>query len=268
MEWQSLQLPTPGRRGPLCEPPLPGRVDRDRAYETGDRVLHTAYRVPGSGAGSEYRFIEAAGSASQPFRHQQCTVPFVMKTATPDEVDLPVEQRKILWRSAGAFVFCIAVLGGAYIILPAYFRFPVGLPERLAFVLQADLFVFLWIVLGIRMVAKGRFHSAADNRGSAYAPPSPKLAVRVAFLQNTLEQAVTAIGAHLALATLLSGPVLALIPAAVVLFAVGRVTFLLGYPKGAGGRAFGIATTAIPTVGGYALAIVLIVSRLWPTSDL
>ena len=182
-------------------------------------------------------------------------------------MDLPTEQRKILWRSAGAFVFCVGVLGAAYVILPAFFRFPVELPQRLAFVLQADLFIFLWVVVGIRMVAKGRFYSAVDNRGSAYGPPSPKLAVRVAFLQNTLEQAVTAMGAHLALATLLSGPMLALVPAAVVLFAVGRVTFFIGYPKGAGGRAFGIATTAIPTAGGYALAIVLIISRLWSNGE-
>src|SRR3546814_6818027 len=65
------------------------------------------------------------------------------------------------------------------------------------------------------MVSRGRFHSAIDNPGSAFAPPSPAIAVQVAFLQNTLEQAVAAVGAHLALATLISGPPLALIPGAV-----------------------------------------------------
>src|SRR3546814_5279956 len=55
------------------------------------------------------------------------------------------------------------------------------------------------------MVSRGRFHSAIDNPGSAFAPPSPAIAVQVAFLQNTLEQAVAAVGAHLALATLISG---------------------------------------------------------------
>lgn len=52
----------------------------------------------------------------------------------------------------------------------------------------------------------------------------------------------------LALSTLLTGPALALIPTLVVLFAIGRVTFPLCYPEAAGGRAFGIAMTAIPTV--------------------
>lgn len=177
------------------------------------------------------------------------------------ELDLVAEQRKIVTRSAGALVVCGLTLAAGYLLLPRLFEFPVDLSDRLAFVLQADLFIFLWIVLGVRMVARGRFYSAADNRGSAYGPPSSRIAVPVAFLQNTLEQAVIAVGAHLALSTLLTGPALALIPTAVVLFAIGRVSFLIGYPKGAGGRAFGIATTAIPTVGAYLLAIVLIFAR-------
>lgn len=176
------------------------------------------------------------------------------------EVALAAEQRKVIWNSVTALIFCAVVLAGGYLVLPLYFQFPTDLSDRLAFVLQADVFVFLWIALGVRMVARGRFHSPADNRGSAFAPPSPVIAVPVAFLQNTLEQAVVAVGAHLALATLLSGPALSLIPTAVVLFAIGRLMFLIGYPKGAGGRAFGMATTAVPTAGGYVLAIALIIS--------
>lgn len=132
---------------------------------------------------------------------------------------------------------------------------------RLAFALRADIFIFLWIVLGVRLVARGQFHSAADNRGSAFAPPSPEIAAPVEFLQNSLEQSVVAVGAHLALATLLSGPALSPIPTAIVQFAAGRLTFLIGYRKGAGGRAFGMAATALPTAGGYVLAIVLMVGR-------
>lgn len=177
-------------------------------------------------------------------------------------IDLRAEQRKILKASLASLIFCILVLTAGYLLLPRYFAFPTELPDRIAFALQADVFVFLWIVLGVRMVARGRFHSAADNRGSAFGPPSPAIAIKVAFLQNTLEQAVIAVGAHLALATLLTGAWLALIPAAVVLFGIGRVAFFVGYPKGAGGRAFGIATTAVPTVAGYVLAIVLIFANL------
>ena len=72
-----------------------------------------------------------------------------------------------------------------------------------------------------------------------------------------------AAGVHLALASLMTGPSLFFIPAAVALFAVGRSTFLRGYPKGAGARSFGMATTAIPTVVGLAWAIGLVLRNLF-----
>ena len=175
-------------------------------------------------------------------------------------MDLRAEQQKIIRHAVAGIIFCTLVLASGYAILPRYLEFPVRLADRLAFALRADVFVFLWILFGIRMVARGRFHSAADIKGSAFGPPSAQISVRVAFLQNTLEQAIVAIGAHLALATVLSGPALALIPTAVALFAIGRLTFLIGYPKGAGARAFGLVTTVIPTVGGYALAIGLMIA--------
>jgi hypothetical protein len=146
--------------------------------------------------------------------------------------------------------------------LPLVWTFPDGLAERIAFALQAAVFVLLWVVLGVRLVASGRYRSAADNRGSAYGPPSPALAIKVAFLQNTLEQAVMTIGAYLALATLAPRDDLSLIVGAVLLFAIGRATFLRGYPHGAGGRAFGVAVTALPMVAAYGYAIVLIALNL------
>ena len=176
------------------------------------------------------------------------------------QLDLRAEQQKVIRNAIAAVIFCALVLASGYAILPRYVQFPVHLADRLAFAIRADIFVFFWILLGIRMVAKGRFHSAADIKGSAFGLPSAQITVPGAFLQNTLEQAVVAIGAHLALATVLSGPSLALIPTAVALFGIGRLTFLIGYPKGAGARAFGLVTTVIPTIGGYALAIGLMIA--------
>ena len=87
---------------------------------------------------------------------------------------------------------------------------------------------------------------------------SPRIAVYAAFLQNTLEQAFVAVLAHLALATVSGPSPLAYVAGAVVLFCVGRICFLAGYPKGAGGRAFGIVLTVIPTLGAYVWAAVAI----------
>jgi len=181
----------------------------------------------------------------------------ILKPEQPEE--LQEEQRKVVWRSVWALGFCALMLGGGYVTLPRYYEFPRDLSERLAFAIRADVFVLLWVLLGVRMVSRGRFRSPADIAGSAFATPSPRLAVRVAFLQNTLEQAVVAIGCHLAIATLISGPALALVATAVVLFGIGRVAFLVGYPKGAGGRAFGMVTTSLPTFAGYLWAITIMI---------
>lgn len=184
-------------------------------------------------------------------------------TAPLTEAQLREEQRRILSGSAISGVFCAAVLVGACYLLPRFFTPPESLADRLAFALQADIFVWLWLLIAVRMVSSGRYRSAADNRGSAFSSPSPRLAVKAAFLQNTLEQAALAFGAHLALATLLTGPALFFIPAAVLLFGVGRLAFLRGYPQGAGARSFGMATTAIPSAVGYIWALWLVASNVF-----
>lgn len=180
----------------------------------------------------------------------------------PPQVDLPKEQRAVRRQSLLAFAVCAPTLALASLGLPRVMDFPDDLAARLAFAVRADLLIGLWVVLGVRMVSKVRFESAEDNAGSAYSRPSPRLAVPRAFLQNTLEQAFTATLGFLALATVGGEAALAYIVAAVVLFSLGRVTFLRGYPRGAGGRAFGIATTALPTVGAYGWALFDMVSDL------
>lgn len=181
---------------------------------------------------------------------------------SPPHVDLPKEQRAVVRQALLAFAVCGPTLVLASLGLPRIFTFPEGLPERLAFALRADLVIALWVVLGVRMVAKVRFRSAEDNAGSAYSRPSPRLAVPRAFLQNTLEQAFVTTLAILALATVGGEAALAYIVATVVLFSLGRATFLRGYPHGAGGRAFGIATTALPPIGAIGWVLVDLASEV------
>lgn len=176
---------------------------------------------------------------------------------------LKAEQRKIVRNALWAAAFCTVVLLTSYNVLPLIFTFPEGLSDRIAFALKVNLFVLIWVVIAIRMVSRVRFYSPQDNRGSAYTTPSEKIAVPLAFLQNTLEQSVIAIGMYLALATLVTGPPLALLPGAAFLFSAGRITFLLGYPRGAGGRAFGIVTTVLPTGAGYVWGIWLVVTQIF-----
>ena len=120
----------------------------------------------------------------------------------------------------------------------------------------------MWVLIGVGMVARGRRHSADDIGGSAYSRPSPKIAVAAAFLQNTLEQFVIAAFSLSALLMLLGAPAMPFIAASVLLFGVGRISFLLGYPKGAGGRAFGMAVTLLPSLAAFVLAIAFMIARL------
>ncbi len=182
--------------------------------------------------------------------------------ATPPPVDLAAEQRRVRRQAAVAVPVCAIILGAAVFWLPRQLELSDEMPDRLAFVLRADLFVAIWVLVAVRLVSRIRFISAEDNAGSAYGPPSPRLAVRAAFLQNTLEQAFIAVVGHLALATVAGEAPMTYVAGAVVLFTVGRVTFLRGYPRGAGGRAFGMVTTALPSLGAYGWVIYDLGARL------
>lgn len=174
-------------------------------------------------------------------------------------VDVRSEQRKIRRNGLLGVLFCAAVLAAGYSLLPLLFPFPQDFEGALKLTLQADLFVALWVLIAVRWVARIRFRSAEDMPGAASARPSPLLAIPAAFLQNSLEQAIIAVAAHVALATLLTGAALALIPTAVLLFSVGRIAFLAGNAKGAGARAFGMVVTSAPTFAAFILAISLVI---------
>lgn len=180
----------------------------------------------------------------------------------PPPVDLAKGQRVVRRQAALAFITCVPALALVSLGLPRVLEFPTALGERMAFGLRANLVLGLWVLLAVRSVANVRFDSAADNAGSAFSRPSASLAVPAAFLQNTLEQAFVAALGILALATTRGEAALAYIVGAVVLFSVGRITFLRGYPRGAGGRAFGMVTTALPIIGAYGWAIVDIGGQL------
>lgn len=174
------------------------------------------------------------------------------------------EQRAVLYASAAAIAVCAAVLSASYVWLPPSV---LGLDavmdagERIAFALKADMLVFLWLAWCVRAVSSGRFRSPADIGGSAYAPPSPAIAVQAAVLQNSLEQTVLAVGAHLGLAAVLRGHELVLIPALVLLYLAGRVSFAVAYPGGAAARAFGMALTGVSTIAAFGIAMAVLIAR-------
>lgn len=174
--------------------------------------------------------------------------------------NLGVELRGVYRNSAMGFAFCALVLAGADIILAEYFRFaPRDSFDLLRFWMAAAVLTVLWVFVGFALVARGRRHSRADIQGSAFAPPSSSIAVFVAFLQNTVEQTLMAIVVQGAVLFIVGAATAPFVAAQVFLFAVGRIAFLVGYRKGAAGRAFGLAVTALPTFFGFVVAIFVLI---------
>lgn len=89
---------------------------------------------------------------------------------------------------------------------------------------------------------------AVNIRGWAFDAPSLQIRFKLAFLQNTLDQALIGICAHWVFSKSMTRRALALVVVTTALFAVGRITFYRGYPQGAAACAFRIVTTVMPTM--------------------
>ncbi len=176
----------------------------------------------------------------------------------PEDVDMVAEERAIRRGSTIATIATLLGFSVAWWVGPAVVDLPSAPGERMAFA------ALIWAVPGsvlmvaILMVSTARRFSAEDIGGQAAGPPSHRLAIKAAFLQNTLEQTVLAGGFFLALAAVAGGPWLALLPIAASFFVLGRILFYLGYRRGAQGRALGMALTMMPSALGYPLVAALV----------
>jgi hypothetical protein len=185
----------------------------------------------------------------------------------PEEIDMAGAERAIRRSLAMTLVALACAVAIARFVLPGLFDFPEELPGRLAFAARASVFVLLCVAAGILLVSNARRFSPADIGGSAAGPPSERVAIYAAFLQNTLEQAVITIGLYFALATVVSGPWLSLIVVSVPFFVAGRVLFLRGYARGVEGRTLGMALTMLPTLLGYLLVLILLAAGTTTSSS-
>lgn len=175
-------------------------------------------------------------------------------------VDMHKEEMAIRWRTSAALGVTLIAFALAYFILPLFHLFPFQTSHRFALAAQSSAFILIWLLIGIGMVSFGRRQSPEDIGGAAAGPPSDRLAIKVAFLHNTLEQSVLACGAFFAYAAIMDGDALALIPVSVILFGIGRYLFYKGYPHGAGARAFGMGLTLLP---GALLLIAAMAGTFW-----
>lgn len=171
--------------------------------------------------------------------------------------DLAREQRAVALSGLAAAALTTLIVSIAWVSGDRWLPRADDPAARLGLALRLDLAVLLCLAVMIGRVSTQRFRSTEDIGGSA--SPSESLVVRQsrAILQNTLEQVVLAVPAHLALASLLPPDRMAVLAALVLLFVIGRVAFTIGYSRGAAGRAFGFGLTAYPTMAALVGAAVL-----------
>jgi len=120
---------------------------------------------------------------------------------------------------------------------------------RMAWALSWTILPLLTLMVAIMRVANHRFASPEDIDGSGLTAGTQKIQILRAVLQNTLEQCVLAFAGYLIGAVTLPHGWLRVIPAAALLFVIGRIFFAIGYARGAVGRAIGFGLTAYPTFG-------------------
>jgi hypothetical protein len=165
----------------------------------------------------------------------------------------------LLW---GAPVLAL-ILGAIWAVDAELYVLPAGWgANRLRLGAGCAAAIGFWLIVAVLRVSLHRFFSDADRPGMGLTDaPGPALKIKLANLQNTLEQVVLAALAHLAYAASAPADRLAILPLFVALFSLGRVAFMLGYRFGAPGRAFGFGLSFGPTLALYAM---LASGLVWP----
>ena len=168
------------------------------------------------------------------------------------------KQRGVLLGMAAGLVATLAALALAITARPTLLTPTDDHAASLVHALRWDVLIVLCLTANIGLLARHRFFTPEDIDGGGFTKGTAQAQVLQATLQNTLEQTVLALSVHAVWAAEMPASWQAVIPAAAILFFIGRVLFWRGYARGAPGRALGFALTFYPTVA----MLLLIVGRL------
>lgn len=166
------------------------------------------------------------------------------------------KQRGVAIGAGGALLITVSL----FFIAPMLRQFAV--PPRGLIWGTAILGPLLCLLVAVGAVANTRFFSRDDIDAAAGGPPSETVRGLQAVLQNTVEQAVLAVGTYGALSFFLPREMALLPMVLAAAFVVGRLAFAVGYRRGAAGRAFGFGLTMYPTAVGLFYAAYL-AARWW-----
>jgi len=163
------------------------------------------------------------------------------------------DQRKVLAGMVAAVVFSVAFFEVVFRLTDIHLSplVTIGISVRLEYALKCEVFAALCLLAGVAKIANRRFFIPDAIEGGE----SPSIEIDRRYIQNTLEQLVLAIVAHLALVTIVAPESIRAVAVLVMLFVIGRVTFWFGYHRSGAARAFGFGTTFYPTVAVYAFLL-------------
>ena len=177
---------------------------------------------------------------------------------------LTEKQRGVLRGMVVGLVATILALVLAVLASPAALLPQQGYPATLAHALKWDILLVACLAVNIALLARHRFFTPEDIDGGGLARGTPRAQVLQSTLQNTLEQAVLGLAIHVIWAAVMPHSWQAAVPAAAILFLVGRILFWRGYVHGAPARALGFALTFYPSV----VMLLLILGRVtWTLSS-
>ena len=178
-------------------------------------------------------------------------------------MSLTKEQKGVRGGIFLAMAIALLVLVSSAMINPFKYAANLALLHRLAVAMKAFGAPALCLALSIASLARERFFTPADIDGSTVTNAGTKKSrILQSILQNTLEQSVLAVMVYLFWATVMPARFLSVIPAAAILFFIGRIGFFLGYAKGAPARSTGFALTFYPTMLLLFASLVTIVCQL------
>ncbi len=157
---------------------------------------------------------------------------------------------------AAVFVSGLTLAAGAF-LFPQGWLGDETTGGRSGIAAKSILAIGFWLLVSIGALARHRFFTPEDIDGSGLTSGTATARRLQAVLQNTLEQTALAVISYGCFAALAPFHLLGALPAAALLFWVGRALFWHGYAKGAGGRAFGFALTFYSTAMILAASLIM-----------
>ena len=154
--------------------------------------------------------------------------------------------------AASGVTAMIAAIAGIYQLWPANPSLA-DVGSRLAYVLQANAFAVLPLLIGIMAVGNNRFLSEAIDPTLHKEDLVTQINGRV--VENTLQQYLLFLIGTLALSVHLTAEQMRVIKAAALVFVIARIAFWVGYRIHPLYRAFGMAATSYLNVAILACAL-------------